>query len=192
MCREQLLDLLAVFIVTVMIGCQSPITQSAGGALEHPTQDPDHRYDNGRARECAKNFTAAVSKIARAKVYSKEEDEAARDLEGMSLCVNPNDIDDATMTKIIDVLDRRSISVRLFVVDTIGNLGPRAHAALPKLYRCLEQEEAKGCFVSTETPPALYIRRAIPKVGGQWIPAEICSGGKPFRMSGGHGLTVPR
>jgi HEAT repeat protein len=86
---------------------------------------------------------------------------AAQLLEELTKKVNPASVSDATLEDMIKLLDSNEESVRLWVAAALGDLGPRANKAAPKLLRMLpEADKTSGSLTS-----APFIRSALVRMG---------------------------
>lgn len=87
--------------------------------------------------------------------------DAAQQLAELTEKVDPKTVDDTTIKELICLLDSTEDSVRLWIAASLGNLGPRAKAAAPKLLELLpEADRLRGSLTSA---PA--IRLALTRIG---------------------------
>jgi len=87
--------------------------------------------------------------------------EAAQHLAELTGKVDPKSVDDAAIRELICLLDSNEDSVRMWVAGSLGNLGPRAKGAVPKLLELLPgADRLRGSLTSA---PA--IRLALTKIG---------------------------
>jgi HEAT repeat protein len=96
---------------------------------------------------------------------------AARHVFELTRGVNPNKLDDKVLADIVSLLDSSEDAVRFEVAAALGNLGPRAKIAVPKLLKVLEEVD---CLPLTVTS-ALTIRVALPRIGVT-PPPQRCAG----------------
>ncbi len=92
---------------------------------------------------------------------------AANHLAGLTHGIDPHAVDDATLNSLIGLLDSHEESVRAGVAAALGNLGPRAHAAAPKLLAILPND----CLVVGLSSSGA-IRLALQKIGAPPPPAK--------------------
>jgi hypothetical protein len=72
----------------------------------------------------------------------KERIEGAERLAGLTYGTNPEKVDDETVSALVSLLaDTPDDAVRYYVASSLGNLGPRAKAAIPTLQKLLPQVE---------------------------------------------------
>jgi hypothetical protein len=102
---------------------------------------------------------------------------AAERLADLTRGADPNNVDDKTLTDLISLLNFREDSVRFWVAASLGNLGPRAKVAVPKL---LELLPAADCLNGSITSAAT-IREALKKIGATLPPSSPC---KTQRIAG--------
>ena len=92
---------------------------------------------------------------------------AAEHLAQLTRNAVPTDVDDRTLADMISLLDSPYDSVRAWVAGALGNLGPRASLAIPKLLSVLPKSDC--LYVELSSAP--FIRVAIKKIGGNPPPA---------------------
>lgn len=93
----------------------------------------------------------------------------------MRTAVDPKDIDDGTLAKIISLLDTREDAVRSYVAGALGFLGPRAKSAVPKLLKILPQADREDRFCGFGPPPSgQAIRVAVERISGTVLPPPAC------------------
>lgn len=86
---------------------------------------------------------------------------AAEQIANLTRKIDPKKIDDKTLAELISILDISDDSVRFWVAASLGNLGPRARAAVPKLLKILpEADRINGALTS-----AGAIRHALERIG---------------------------
>jgi hypothetical protein len=68
---------------------------------------------------------------------------AAEDLAGLTRDIDPQQVDGATLSDVIALLDSDEDSVRFWVAGSLGNLGPRAKAAVPKSVQRRQPQNAE-------------------------------------------------
>jgi len=74
--------------------------------------------------------------------------EAAEHLSHLTRQMSPDAVSDQAVADLISLLDIRDDSVRYWVARSLGNLGPRASAAVPSLKRLLHEVE---CLQGSKT-----------------------------------------
>ena len=87
--------------------------------------------------------------------------EAAEQITKLTRRIDPNKVDDTTLTELISLLDTPEDSVRGWVAGALGNLGTRAKVAIPKLLQLLPEVDClRGSLTSA---PA--VRLALERMG---------------------------
>jgi hypothetical protein len=87
--------------------------------------------------------------------------EATEELSHLTRRMSPNAVSDQAIGDLISLLDIRDDSVRYWVARSLGNLGPRASAAVPSLKRLLVEVD---CLQGSKTS-ASGIRFALTQMG---------------------------
>lgn len=96
--------------------------------------------------------------------------DAAEHLATLTRGIDPHKVDDSTLADLVSLLDTQEDSVRYWVAASLGNLGPRAKAAVPKLLKLLPQVDClRGSLTSA---PA--IRHALKRMGETPPPPPKC------------------
>jgi hypothetical protein len=90
--------------------------------------------------------------------------------------IDPENVDDKALGAMVALLDSPDDAVRAWVAVALGNLGPRAKLAIPKLLSVLPQSDC--LYESLSSAPA--IRVAIAKIGGSPPPPPNCAGKGSF------------
>ncbi len=88
--------------------------------------------------------------------------------------INPNKIDDKTIADITSLLNTQDDSVRLWVAASLGDLGPRASAAIPTLLKILPEVDCNRMGINS----APFIRVALRKIDGKEPPPPDCGTAK--------------
>jgi hypothetical protein len=101
---------------------------------------------------------------------SRIRNQAAEDLALMAGKMKPDEIDDRAVTDLISLLDLQEDSVRYWIARTLGNLGPRAKPAIPKLLGLLPEAD---CLQGSKTS-ASGIRFALAQLGETPPPRPAC------------------
>lgn len=119
------------------------------------------------------DLTETIAK-ARTGESSTVRTEAAERLSKLTKSVNPKDIDDKTLSDLASLLDTHEDSVRAWVAVSLGNLGPRAKVAAPKMLKILPEVDCLR--VSLSSAPA--IRVALKRMGVKVPPLPDCEKSK--------------
>lgn len=96
--------------------------------------------------------------------------DAADELSNLTRNVDPKEIDDETLAKMVSLLDSPEDPVRAYVAGALGFLGPRAKSAIPKLVSILPLSDC----IEFGLTSAGAIRVAITRMGGTAPPAPNC------------------
>ncbi len=99
---------------------------------------------------------------------------AAEHLSRLTSKISPNDVDDKTLNDLVSLLDTHEDSVRAWVAASLGNLGPRATVAAPKLLKILSEVDCLQVSLSS----APFIRVALKRMGVKVPPAPDCQESK--------------
>jgi hypothetical protein len=95
---------------------------------------------------------------------------AAEHIERLTRGINPQKVDDSTLAKLMALLETREDSVRAWVAASLGNLGPRAKVAVPRLLKLLPEVDClRGSLTS-----APFIRVALKRIGEKPPPPPDC------------------
>ncbi len=119
---------------------------------------------------------AAVSKVRSGRTVDSRTD-AAEHLESLTKKIRSEDVTDTLVKELISLLDSPDDSVRYWVALSLGDLGPAATAAIPKLEKMLPDAE---CIYGVITS-ADGIRYALFKMGVRLPPRATCV---PPRIAG--------
>jgi hypothetical protein len=103
--------------------------------------------------------------------------EAARDLAELTRRIYPSHVTDAELTSIESLLDNPNDAVRGWVAGALGNLGPRAKSAVPKLLQLLHDVE-EGCPMVRGLNSSGAIRLALERIGETPPPPPQCNNQK--------------
>ena len=96
--------------------------------------------------------------------------EAAQHLAALTRGINPRKVDETTLAEMISLLDTQEDSVRAWVAASLGHLGPRAKAAVPRLLKLLPEVDClRGSLTS-----APFIRVALKRMGYRPPPPPKC------------------
>ncbi len=134
-----------VFIVTI---CAAVATAQIG--MANPKAD----------RALMNELTETIAKV-RTGESSTARTEAAEHLSHLTRRMKPKEVDDKTLADLVSLLDSSEDSVRAWVAASLGNLGPRARAAAPKLLKILPDVDCLQVTLSS----APFIRVALTRMG---------------------------
>lgn len=118
-----------------------------------------------------KQLLDTVAKVRDGKTSNARTDAAER-LATLTRGINPNKVNDATLTGMVSLLDTEEDSVRLWVAVALGNLGPRAKVAVPKLLKILPEVDCLRRSVTS----APAVRLALKRMGEKVPPEPNCEG----------------
>jgi hypothetical protein len=121
-----------------------------------------------------KQLTETIAKV-RTGGTSMARTEAAEHLAELTRGISPNKVDDKTIADLVSLLDTSDDSVRYWVAASLGNLGPRARIAVPKLQKTLA---AVDCLQGSKTS-ASGIRFALTRMGVTPPPLPTCGTAPP-------------
>lgn len=100
--------------------------------------------------------------------------ESAEHLADLTRGIEPSEVDDTTLADMVSLLDTEEDSVRYWVATALGNLGPRAKTAAPRLIRLLPKVD---CLRGEKTS-ASAIRSALKRMGETPPPIPNCGAKK--------------
>lgn len=121
------------------------------------------------ASKLVNQIEISVAKVRSAKSVNART-EAAENLANLTQRVRDKEITEAAVADITSLLDSPEDSVRYWVAMALGNLGPAAKSAAPKLEKMLPEAE---CLDGTITS-ASGIRYALIKIGIKLPPPPKC------------------
>jgi hypothetical protein len=116
-----------------------------------------------------KQIKQTIAKVQSGKTVDART-KAAEHLTDLTQKISSKEVTDALVTDLTSLLDSPDDSVRFWVATAIGNLGPVAKAAVPKLEKLLPQAD---CLDGTITS-ASAIRHALTKMGIKLPPPPKC------------------
>src|SRR5207237_3820411 len=87
-------------------------------------------------KQLKRQLSETMAKVRNGKTSNSRTD-AAEHLQTLTRRINPHKVDETTLTEIISLLDTQEDSVRAWVAASLGNLGPRAKVAAPRLLKLL-------------------------------------------------------
>lgn len=125
-----------------------------------------HARDNGKHM---KQLTETIAQVRMAKTIDARTD-AAEHLANLTKKIDPKEVDDKTLADLVSLLDTSDDSVRFWVAASLGNLGPRARAAVPKLLKILREVDC----LNVELSSAPAIRVALKRIGVTPPPPPKC------------------
>jgi hypothetical protein len=107
-----------------------------------------------------RELTEATAKVRKGATLAVRT-EAAQHLAELTRGIDPQKVDDTALAELVSLLDTSEDPVRFWVAASLGNLGPRAKEAAPKLLKLLPQVDClRGSLTSA---PA--IRKALERIG---------------------------
>ncbi len=110
-----------------------------------------------------------IAKVRNEKT-SNARTEAAERLANLTWGINPQRVDDSTLKEMMSLLETKEDSVRAWVAASLGNLGPRAKVAVPRLLKLLPEVD---CLPGSVTS-APFIRGALKRMGKTPPPPPNC------------------
>ena len=123
--------------------------------------------DNMSKKKLAAQLTKEIEKV-RAGGTATIRDNAAQRLAELTRGVDPNKLDDKTITDLVSLLDLPD--GHYWVAVCLGNVGPRASAAVPKLQELLAKEDC----LQVSKSAAWAIRSALTRMGVTPPPPPNC------------------
>jgi hypothetical protein len=121
------------------------------------------------AQELNRKLSETMANIRDGKT-STSRTEAAERLATLTRRNLPRNVDDATLTQIVSLLDTQEDSVRAWVAAALGHLGTRAKVAVPRLLKLLSEVDClRGSLTS-----APFIRVALKRLGATVPPPPQC------------------
>jgi hypothetical protein len=97
---------------------------------------------------------------------------AAKRLALLTRRIDPKEVDDPTLEKLVSLLNTNEDSVRAYVAGALGILGPRAKVAVPALLKLLPEVDCLGGALTSAT----FVRHALERMGETPPPEPICRG----------------
>lgn len=117
-----------------------------------------------------RHLTEAISKVQTGGSPSLARTQAAEHLAELTRGIDPNQVDDKALADLVSLLDTSDDSVRFWVASALGNLGPRAKIAIPKLLKLLPEADCLDGAITS----AMSIRSALVKMGAPPPPPSTC------------------
>lgn len=109
-----------------------------------------------------KELQETISDVRKMRGPSKPGANAAEHLAQLTKEIDPKKIDDKTLGDIVSLLDTSNDFVRAWVAVALGNLGPRAKAAVPALLKVVHETD---CLELKEMTSAGAARIALKRIG---------------------------
>jgi len=117
-----------------------------------------------------RQLSETIAKVRNGKTLTSRTD-AAQHLETLTDGIDPHKVDETTLTEMVSLLETKEDSVRAWVAASLGNLGPRAKVAVPRLLKLLPEVDClRGSLTS-----APFIRVALERMGEIPPPSPNCS-----------------
>lgn len=110
-----------------------------------------------------------VAKVQSGKTVDARTD-ATEHLENLTRNISGREVTAKLVTDLISLLQPPDDSVRFYVVATLGNIGPNAKAAVPKLKKMLPKADCVNGVITT----ADAIRYALVRMGVKPAPQRKC------------------
>jgi hypothetical protein len=120
-----------------------------------------------------KQLTETIAKV-RTEMSVDTRTEAAEHLANLTRRMDPNQVDEKTLGDLVSLLETSEDSVRAWVAASLGNLGPRARRAVPKLLSILPEVDCLQGDLSS----APFIRVALTRMGVKPPPEPTCGSAK--------------
>jgi len=120
-------------------------------------------------QQLKEQLTKTIAKV-RTGESSNARTEAAEHLADLTRGIDPKLVDKGTIADLASLLDVSEDSVRGWVADCLGNLGPRAKMAVPKLLKILPEVECLNVSMSSDGD----IRFALKRMGVTPPPPPKC------------------
>lgn len=105
-----------------------------------------------------KQLQSAIAKVRQAKTANAKYD-AVTHLAFMTEDIDSSKVSDATISELIALLDEPEDFVRMWVAVSLGDIGPRAKAAVPKLLKILDEVQCKGYDQSSDATIPIALQR---------------------------------
>lgn len=115
-----------------------------------------------------KQITASIEEVRTGKTTNIRTNAAQR-LAELTRGINPDKVNDKTLADLVALFGTSEDSVRFWVAASLGNLGPRARAAAPKLLDLLPQVDC----LRGELTSAPAIRLALERIGVTPPPEDL-------------------
>ena len=110
-------------------------------------------------KQLKRQLSETMAKVRNGKTSTTRTD-AAEHLKTLTRGINPYKVDDKTLAEMVSLLETHEDSVRAWVAASLGNLGPRAKVAVPRLLKLLPEVDClRGSLTS-----ASFIRVALKRM----------------------------
>jgi hypothetical protein len=139
----------AICFVVTACTCVVLLSDTAHGKTDHTSK-----------AQLTEQLTQTIAKV-RTGETSIARTEAAEHLSELTRKIDTKKIDDRTVADLVSLLDTSDDSVRYWVARCLGNVGPRAKTAIPKLQKLLAEVD---CLQGSKTS-ASGIRFALAQMG---------------------------
>lgn len=117
-----------------------------------------------------KQIQDAIPQVAAMKGQYLDQTDTGKHLAELTKKINPNKVDDRTLENLESLLDSTDDLVRYWGAISLGNLGPRAKPAVPKMLKVLTKVDClNGAITSADG-----IRFALKHIGVESPPYPDC------------------
>ena len=107
-----------------------------------------------------KQLTETMAKVKRGETLMVQRD-AAEHLAELTRKIDPKKVNDKALADLVSLLDMPDEPTRFWVAASLGNLGPRARIAIPRLRKILKEVDClPGAVTSADA-----IRHALTRIG---------------------------
>ena len=121
-------------------------------------------------KQLKRELSETIAKVRNGETVTSRTD-AAEYLAALTRGINPYKVNDATLAEMVSLLETQEDSVRAWVAASLGNLGPRAKVAVPRLLKLLPEVDClRGSLTS-----APFIRVALKRMGKTPPPLPKCN-----------------
>ncbi|MFI5125467.1 MAG: hypothetical protein ACHQJX_01430 [Candidatus Acidiferrales bacterium] len=109
-------------------------------------------------RDINRQLQLAIAKVRKAKTSDAEYDTAER-LVALTYERDCSDVTDETIRSMVSLLNMQDDVVRMWVAAALGDIGPRAKIAAPKLLSILAEVECKDLDFSSEATIPIALKK---------------------------------
>jgi hypothetical protein len=127
----------------------------------------------------------SIERVRTTKGPSMARINAAERLAQLTKAINPKDVDDKTFDNLTSLLNTTDDSVRFWVAASLGNLGPRAKAAVPALLKDINEMDCTMGELTSAGAARMALKRIgvvpppLPDCKGKWkLPGQAAKAGK--------------
>lgn len=124
----------------------------------------------------AAEFQSAIAQTAKMKERTFYRSGTGEHLADLAQMINPNEVNSKILCELESLLDSDNDLIRYWGAVALGNLGPRAKSAVPKLLKTLRKVDCLNGPITS----ANGIRYALAHIGRKVPPPANC----PQRLSG--------